>query len=183
MAHTLYHPLLVAGATVATSLTGCQLSLSYVSVPAILSISDISEYATLSMWRVTFNKGFHLCPTQAFLSSLIFFLNAFLTFLYGDASSPDSKSVYPLLIAGFLAISLIPFTLAMIVPLEEALIKRHGTLSREGSNAFGKGNISKEHGAVAATRTRDLMKQWTSLNYTRTVLPLATVIWVWAMCL
>lgn len=160
---------------------GCQLSLSYVSVPAILSVSEVSEHATLSMWRYTFNKGFYMCPTQAFLSSLIFFVNAFLTFLYRDVSSPAIKSVYPLLVAGVLAVSLVPFTLTMIVPLEETLLKRHGKLSRGDNDTPGKGKL--ENGAaVDAAKSREAMKKWVSLNYIRTLLPLTTVIWAWTVC-
>ncbi|KAJ5089209.1 hypothetical protein N7532_007893 [Penicillium argentinense] len=182
MVHALYYPLLVAGATVAASLTGCQLSLSYVSVPAILSVPDVSEYAMLSMWRVTFNKGFYLCPTQALLSSLLFLLNAILTFFNQDASSADSKSTYPLVVAAVFAISLVPYTLTVIVPLEETLLKRQGNLSRGNLEQSSKGKVKNTEATADAIRSREMMERWISLNYIRTLLPLTTVVWVWTRC-
>lgn len=147
---------------------------------AVLSVSDVGEYTALSMWKVTFNRGFYLCPTQAMFSSSIFFLNAFLTFLYGQPENSSQNIVYMLLMAGILAMSLVPFTLVMIVPLEESLLERHRKLSREGPP--GKLN-SNAAATLRAMESRRVMEKWVSLNYFRTILPAVTVSWIWLMCI
>lgn len=151
---------------------------------AILGISDVSEYTALSMWKVTFDRGFYLCPTQAMFSSFIFLLNALLTFMYGQPESSSRNCVYTMFVAGILAISLVPFTLVTIVPLEEALLERHGKLSREGVHAMSKGKLQSDAaGTAKAIESRRLMEKWVSLNYVRTVLPALTVSWIWLMCI
>lgn len=134
------------------------------------------------MWKSTFNNGFYLCPIQAMLCSFLFCVNALLTFLYGGSPSPDPKPVSPLLIGGVLAISLVPFTLIMIVPLEETLLERHGELSREHSKGAGRKVHSEAAIAAEAIQSRNLMKKWISRNYVRTLIPAATVLWTWIMC-
>jgi hypothetical protein len=150
---------------------------------AILSVSDVAEYTALSMWKVTFDRGFYLCPTQAMFSSFIFFLNAFLTFLNGLLETSSQKRVYMLLIAGVLAISLVPFTLVMIAPREEALLERHRKLSREGPQTVAQGKLHNNAAATArAIESRRVMETWVSMNYFRTILPALTVFWIWWMC-
>jgi hypothetical protein len=134
------------------------------------------------MWRTTFNKGFYLCPLQSMLCSAIFAVNSILTFVYDDASLSDDKGFFPLLIGGILSISLVPFTLAMIVPLEETLLGRHGTLSREHIQGTGQEKVHDKATAAAAIQTRNLMRKWVSLNYVRTLIPAMTVVWAWTMC-
>lgn len=116
------------------------------------------------------------------LSSFIFFVNAFLTFFYGGGPSPDQKTVFPLLVGGVLAISLVPFTLFTIVPLEDILLERHGELSRERSQGAGRKVHSNAAVAAEAIQSRNLMKKWISRNYARTLIPAATVLWAWTMC-
>lgn len=150
---------------------------------AILSVPDIPEHTALSMWKVTFDRGFYLCPTQAMFSSFVFCLNALLTFIYGKPETASHGSAYALVMAGFLAISLVPFTLVMIVPHEEALLERHKRLSRDSTHTMSKGKLYNDAAATArAIETRRVMENWVSLNYARTILPALTVIWIWWMC-
>lgn len=151
---------------------------------AVLSVFDVPEHTALSMWKVTFNRGFYLCPTQAMFSSFIFFLNAFLTFLYGQPETSSQNSVCMLLIAGLLAISLVPFTLVIIVPLEEELLERHRKLCREGPQTMSQGKLHNNAAATArAIETHRVMEKWVFLNYFRTILPAVTVFWIWLMCI
>ncbi|KAJ5303998.1 acyl-CoA N-acyltransferase [Penicillium atrosanguineum] len=183
MPHALYQPLLVASATIASVLTGCQLSLSYVSVAAILSAPDAPEYTALTMWKTTFNRGFYLCPLQAMLCSAIFAVNSIVTLVYGDASMPGHKGFLPLLIGGIISISLVPYTLVTIVPLEETLLERHGSLSRELNQGAKNDKVHGDTaGVAAAIQTRAIMRKWISLNYVRTLIPALTVVWAWTMC-
>lgn len=117
------------------------------------------------------------------LCSAIFLVNGFVTFLYGGSSpSPDPKPVIPLLIGGALAISLVPFTLITIVPLEETLLERHGELSRERNQGDGRKVHSEAAMAAKAIQSRNLMKTWISRNYVRSLIPAATVLWTWITC-
>lgn len=151
---------------------------------AILSVPDVGEYTALSMWKVTFNRGFYLCPTQAMFSSSIFVLNAFLTFLYGQPENSSQNIVYMLLMAGILAMSLVPFTLVMIVPIEESLLERHRKLSREGPQTISQGKLHSNAAAtLRAMESRRVMEKWVSLSYLRTILPAVTVAWIWLMCI
>lgn len=151
---------------------------------AILGISNLPEYTALSMWKVTFDRGFYLCPTQAMFSSLVFLLNALLTFVYGQPESSSHNCALTMLVAGILAISLVPFTLFVIVPLEETLLKRHEKLSREDIHTISKGNIHSDTGLFSqAIESRRVMEKWVSLNYVRTILPAVTVTWIWLMCI
>jgi hypothetical protein len=151
---------------------------------AILGISDLPEYTALSMWKVTFDRGFYLCPTQAMFSSFIFLVNALLTLIYGQPESSSHNCTLTMLMAGILAISLVPFTLVVIVPLEETLLKRHEKLSREDINAMSKGKIHSDTRSISkAIESRRVMGKWVSLNYVRTILPALTVTWIWLMCI
>ena len=152
---------------------------------AILSAPGTPEYTLLTMWKTTFDNGFYLCPSQALLGCLIFLLNAAITYLSRDPSSPDQKSALPLFLGAIIAISLIPFTLVTIVPLEETLLKRHRVLSRERDEdeAADKSQpLSETANASESAKSRTIMIKWVSRNYIRTLLPVTTLVWVWAVC-
>lgn len=115
------------------------------------------------------------------LCSFIFCLNALLAFLYGGGP-PDPNPVSPLLIGGVLAISLVPFTLITIVPLEETLLERYMELSQDRIQGPERKAHSEAAIAAHAIQSRGLMKKWISRNYVRTLIPAATVLWAWTMC-
>ncbi len=131
------------------------------------------------MCKTVFSRGFHLCPTLAAFSGLCCFVNAFLTYRYEAGSvglERGNSGVLPLLIAGSFMIGVIPFTLSMIVPLEEIMLHKEGRLAKARQLAAGRekdgvfmGEVSRSDGSAAETRR--LLKRWAKLNYGRTILP------------
>jgi hypothetical protein len=158
---------------------GCLLGLSYVSTAAILSPPGVPEVLMLSMWRTVFVRGFHLCPSLAIFSGLICFVNAYLSHRH-EANSvslgQDSSRVYLLLVAGAFMIGIVPFTLYMIVPTEEIMLKKEAKLD-DGIN--GKAGTSGSEGSAAETRR--LLKRWATLNYGRAILPMVGVLVAWSV--
>jgi len=168
---------------------GCLLGLSYVSTAAILSPPGVPEVLMLSMWRTVFVRGFHLCPSLAIFSGLICFVNAYLSHRH-EANSvslgQDSSRVYLLLVAGAFMIGIVPFTLYMIVPTEEIMLKKEAKLTKarqlaakldDGIN--GKAGTSGSEGSAAETRR--LLKRWATLNYGRAILPMVGVLVAWSV--
>ncbi|KAJ5182622.1 hypothetical protein N7492_000238 [Penicillium capsulatum] len=182
MAYALYHPLLAVCISLASCLTGCQFSLSFVSVTSILNAPETPELQALTIWKSTFKRGFYCCPPQAFLATGLFLLNALLTKIFSDPASVEHKSAWPLVVGALLAIALVPFTLTWIEPIEKLLLNRYHHLSQES------GQIEKDrlHGDGAAAKdseqSRELMKRWISLNYTRTTFGAMTLLWAWLVC-
>ena len=166
-----------------TTISGCLFSLSYVSVAAILSAPGVADVHMLSMWRTVFVRGFHLCPSQAILSGILCFVNALLTYCLEQDSS---SRVYSLLIAGAFMIGIVPFTLSMIVPLEEIMLAKETKLSKAQQQAAenGKGINGRAEGLGgegSAAETRRLLKRWAMLNYGRTILPVVGVLVAWSI--
>lgn len=171
-------------------MTGCLLSLSYVSVTAILNAPGVAEGHMLTMWRTVFKRGFYLCPSQAILSGSLCFLNAFLTWRFEAGSvgleKGSSSRVYLLLVAGAFMIGIVPFTLSMIVPLEEILLAKETKLAKAQDQAaeHTKGMNCKSEslkGEESAMETRRQLNRWALLNYGRTILPLVGALVAWSI--
>ncbi|KAA6409708.1 MAG: hypothetical protein FRX48_06320 [Lasallia pustulata] len=186
MAHFLYKPLLIASITASAILTGNQFSLSYVSVASILRPPTVAEVHLLSMFRGVFLGGFHLCPPLAFFSGLVCYLNAFLSYWHESGSvvlEQASSSVIPLLVAGSFMMGIVPFTLYMIVPVEEILLEKEAKLAKTQKLAAGHDtSIDGEAEAKgSAAETRRLLKRWAKLNYVRTIFPLVGLVVAWSI--
>lgn len=149
---------------------------------SILNAPETPELQALTIWKSTFKRGFYCCPPQAFLATGLFLLNALLTKVYSDPSLPGHRSAWPLVIGALFAIALVPFTLTWIEPIEKLLLNRHHHLVQES----GKTEKDRLHGDGTATldaeHTREIMKRWVSLNYTRTTFGAMTFLWAWLVC-
>lgn len=83
-------------------------------------------------------------------------------------------------------IGIVPFTLSMIVPIEEVMLKKEAKLNKtrkptlelhDGIN--GKAQALGSEGSAAETMR--LLKRWVMLNYGRTMLPLVGVLVAWSV--
>ncbi|MCJ1366946.1 hypothetical protein MMC16_006077 [Acarospora aff. strigata] len=168
---------------------GCLFSLSYVSVATILSPPNVPDVLMLSLWRSVFLRGLHLCPPLAVFSGLCCFANAYLTHrheAHSVTSDQGSSRVYPLLIAGSLMIGIVPYTLKMIVPIEEIMLQKEAKLTkaRQPAAELDSGVNGKAEGLGSegsAAETRGLLKRWVMLNYGRTMLPFAGALVAWSV--
>lgn len=149
---------------------------------SILKAPETPELQALIIWKSTFKRGFCCCPPQAFLATGLFLLNALLTKIISDPSLPEHKSAWPLVVGALFAIALVPFTLTWIEPIEKLLLNRHYHLAQVSD----KTEKDRLHGDGAATadseHTREIMKRWVSLNYTRTTFGVMTFLWAWLVC-
>ncbi|KAL1971162.1 hypothetical protein VTN77DRAFT_113 [Rasamsonia byssochlamydoides] len=170
MAHILFRPLLAASITVASFQTGCQLSLSYVSIATVTGPPYVSEGVLLTQWKTLFARGFHLCPSSAFFSGLCCFANAALTYV----SEGTSARMWTLLAAGSCMIGIVPFTLMTIVPLEKVLLGKEARLAKARRE-----KVEGPEDEASAAETRRLLKRFNTLNYVRTILPVVGVIVAW----
>jgi hypothetical protein len=163
-----------------------------VSVVALLGNADVPEDVLLSQWRNVFKRGFRICPTTAFFTSLLSFSNAFLTYWF-DSPSASSESiggghkVLRLIIAGIFFIGLVPFTLTFIEPTNDYLMEKETKLSKRRelaketlkASAHGRVDMPANEGSIAETRM--MIKRWANFNYCRTTLPFIGALISWTM--
>ena len=83
-------------------------------------------------------------------------------------------------------IGVIPFTLSMVVPLEEIMLHKEGRLTKARQLAAEPNNyvifqaeVSNSDGSAAETRR--LLKRWAKLNYGRTLLPVVGALVAWSV--
>ncbi|KAI1372122.1 hypothetical protein F4677DRAFT_433535 [Hypoxylon crocopeplum] len=169
MNHLLYKPLLITSITASSFVAGCQLSLSYVSLPMILGQQDLPERTALSQYKTLFLRGFHLCPMPSIFSAVCCISNAAIIYYKHRQLTPQ---ISRMVLAASLIIGLIPYTLAFIVPTEEKLLKKGAKLANEKQESTS--IASKEE-------TRQMMRKWNVLNYGRTLFPIAGVLVAWTL--
>ncbi|KAG8527864.1 uncharacterized protein KY384_006780 [Bacidia gigantensis] len=182
MAYILFTPILMAIITSASMLTGCQFSLSYVSLPTVLQTPpDTPEHLILAQFKTSFLRGFHLCPMNAIPTSVVCLLNAILTYWYGD-----TKRALLLLVAGAFIVGIVPFTLRFIVPLEETLLKKNAEVQK-ARGAQANEIAGEKIGAIVVgsdggvPETRKQIEEWVRLNYIRTIFPAIGVAVAWSL--
>ncbi|KLU88057.1 hypothetical protein MAPG_07044 [Magnaporthiopsis poae ATCC 64411] len=166
MSHLFFKPLLAASITGAAFVTGCQISLSYVSLASILGPKDLDEKRALGQFRSVFDRGFHLCPLPAIASGLCCFANAALVTM-GRRS--DGSTATRLIASGLLMIGLVPYTLIFILPTEEWLLKRE-----KNANSGLRSDTEEK-------KTWVLLRRWGQLNYIRAIFPLAGMVLAWTL--
>lgn len=147
--------------TRAYNCSGSQLSLSFVSGAALLAAPADDEATVLAQFRVIFRRGFVLCPPFAAIATLANLANSFISWRPSSADE-DASMALRFLLAGLCTASLIPFTLMFVVRSEGQLLER--AAERSGSG--------KQKTFASSAQTRNLIKEWTRLNYIRTVFPL-----------
>ncbi|GKT49748.1 anthrone oxygenase CPUR_05435 [Colletotrichum spaethianum] len=140
--------------------TGSQLSLSFVSGAALLASPNADEATLLTQFRVTFRRGFVLCPPFAAVATLANLVNAFISWQSNDNGGTGMALRF--LLAGLCTASLVPFTLLFVVRSEGLLLEK--AAERPGEE--------KAKTPSSAARTRDLIREWARLNYMRTFFPL-----------
>lgn len=148
------------------------MSLSYVSLAMIMT-TPLPEHILLAQWKTSFLRGFHLCPISSFFAGGCLLLNALLTYFLAEGNS-WGKIRTLLLSAGFI-LSLVPYTLSMIVPLEKVLLTKEAQYRTKPPRA------EKNEGGNAASlaETKALLVKFGKLNYIRTFLPLLGVLTAW----
>ncbi|KAK4111484.1 hypothetical protein N656DRAFT_799316 [Canariomyces notabilis] len=169
MDHFLYRPLLAATITAMSFVVGCQISLSYVTLAALLGPPhSVSEDILLQQFRTVFWRGFRLCPVPAFFATLCCLVNAALVLGHVGLSVQNffQGRVPQLLLVAVLAVGLVPYTLIFVVPVEEPLLKREAALRGNGKSVracakkYGDGKGKEELGEQD---TMTLMRMWTTV--------------------
>ncbi|KAM5459233.1 hypothetical protein McanCB49686_001698 [Microsporum canis] len=158
---------MAAGITATSFLAGNQLSLSHVSMATISDVETkamMSEETRLDQFKVIFQRGMHLCPTSAIFAALCYFGNAGITAYYTKGPLwPLPGRVAKLLLPGVLAVGIMPYTIALIVPLEEKLLRKE-TLGKPGQTEAG-------------------LRKWNRLNYARSLIPFLSLAAGWCLWL
>lgn len=80
--------------------------------------------------------------------------------------------VLSLIIAGSFMVGIVPYTLALIAPVEEILLKKEATM--RGKSATPKNERS-------ALETKMQLQFWAKLNYGRAALPLVGTLIAWSI--
>lgn len=139
--------------------------MSHVSAAAILgagSKSRLPDDALLDQFATIFYRGLHLCPTTAIFAGVCHLGNAALTAYYGKGPLwPLPERASRLVLAGSLALGIVPYTLTLIVPLEEKLLRRK-TLEKGGETMLA-------------------LRKWNRLNYVRALIPVMSVVAGWTL--
>lgn len=82
-------------------------------------------------------------------------------------------------------IGIVPFTLKMIVPIEEIMLTKEAKLTKARQLAAEHNGIDGKAEALgsdgSAAETRRLLKRWATLNYWRTTLPLVGALVAWSV--
>lgn len=86
--------------------------------------------------------------------------------------------MYSLLVAGSFMIGIVPYTLSLIVPLEEVLLNKQARLVKAAEKLDHNGVSERK---VSAEETRSLLNRWAVLNYGRTALPLVGLVVAWSI--
>jgi hypothetical protein len=149
---------------------------------------NVSEDILLQQFRTVFWRGFRLCPVPAFFATLCCLVNAALVLGYAGLSVQNllHGRVPQLLLVAVLAVGLVPYTLAFVVPVEEPLLKREAALRGNGKNVRGgvknlKNGNEKGMKEPGGRDTLALMRMWTVRNYIRAVIPACCVVVAWTM--
>ncbi|KAK0104865.1 hypothetical protein ONS95_005131 [Cadophora gregata] len=161
--------LLMASITASSTLTGVLLSLSYISIPALLSV-DLPETHLIDLWRTVYFRGFRLSPPLAVPSGLACLASAMLS------SQVDSRSTSYLLTAALLNLSVVPYTILFVSPTNKKLMAKGATLAKKSTEK----NIQNTRDDMnSIEETRMLCARWAALNYGRMLLPLGGMVLAW----
>lgn len=76
-----------------------------------------------------------------------------------------------LFVAGSLMLGVVPYTIALVAPINRKMMKRHAELTAKSGK--------KEETAATGAETKRLVKKWEVLNYGRMLLPLTGAILTW----
>lgn len=127
-------------------------------VPGLLSTA-VDSKVLAQQWEGIFVRGRSQGPRIAVVSLLGY------AYLAYDRSSRD-QPWWPYLLAGALAIGIVPFTLGVMMPTNNALL----------GIARGTGQVASE------MDVRALLLKWKNLNLVRSMLPLAgSIVGLWAL--
>lgn len=133
--------------------------LSMLAVPGLLSAtSTINAQALAQQWAGIYYRGKALGPQTALLSLLGY---GYLTY----KSTSDGLSWHKFVAAALLTIGIVPFTVMIMDPTNQALLQITSGASSLGMEA-----------------TKDLLVQWKNLNLVRSFFPLAgAVLGLWEL--
>ena len=156
--------------------SGSQFSLSFVSGAALLASPNADEATVLAQFKVIFRRGFCLCPPFAAIATLANIGNAFISWRSYDGTS----MVLRFLLAGLCTASLVPFTLMFVVPIESLLLEKGAKLAKAAQRDDRRPGEGKD--SSSAAHTRDSIRAWAQLNYTRTFFPLVGALLSYSAC-
>ena len=147
------------------------MSLTYVSLATIMT-APLPEHVLLAQWKTSFLRGFHLCPTSSFFAGGCLLINALLTYFLAEGN--QWGRIRTLLLSAAFILSLVPYTLSIIVPLEKVLLKKEAQYRT-------KPRAEKDEGgnATSLVETKALLVKFGKLNYVRTLLPLLGAVTAW----
>lgn len=135
------------------------LSLSLITVPVLLSPSPSPSpspsHLLLSQWARMYHYGFQMTPTAA--------IGTFLIYTYISIAKQRARKPWRLfMLAGLTTLSIIPFTLLVMLPTNNELFRLEG---------LGKQLEGKE-GGREMEEVKGLVRRWSWLHVGRSLLPL-----------
>jgi hypothetical protein len=125
------------------------------------------------LWKSVYFRGFYISPPLAVGSALCSFANAYIA-LSNTTLEPlvrQTKAIR-LFVAGSLMLGVVPYTIAVVAPINRKMMRRHAELTAK----TGK----KEETAASGAEAKRLVKMWEVLNYGRMLLPLTGAILAWS---
>jgi len=181
------------GITSSAVLSGGILSFSVVLIPTLAlpahptkRESDSSDQPgtptshLARQWRHSFNTGKHIAPPIALLSSTAY---AYLAYLFRRATpvqEPELRTSNLYILAAALALSLVPYTLVVMMPTNQRLLVRAAQADDEAATPVEKERDMATTG-VPAKAEEDaevcgLLEKWSRMNVVRGCLPLAATV-------
>jgi hypothetical protein len=154
------------GITTAGILSGGSLSLSFLVIPRLL---ESPAPVLLSQWRSSFLITKKIFPLATLLASSSFFYLSYVVY-----SSPFSIACIwqSYLVAGSLALAIVPYTLLFMTKTNKALLDR-----TKEENVLGLEEKMVENEAGRGKNVHQLVDRWATLNLGRSaLLVLATVV-------
>lgn len=79
-------------------------------------------------------------------------------------------------------IGIVPYTLALIVPVEEKLLRRESKLAKDRvANKLTPLEAGPDENDDTYRNTREMLSRWNALNYGRTLLPVLGIAVAWTL--
>ncbi|KAG7091763.1 hypothetical protein E1B28_008165 [Marasmius oreades] len=142
---------------------GSIISISVISAPVLLTPTSFFSTAHAALqWKHLYTRGATLMPPLALVASLAHFYLAWKAHTLESVISSSRSLTRLYMTAGALTIGIVPWTLLVMAPTNDALIRKAVDSPTEAAVASSK-----------TYETEDLMEKWITLNFVRGLFPLA----------